>query len=60
LGQPGAKDAGKVAKRSPVRGFKELLDACEDFVRKVECGQAQSTRSYQQMKAAIAKAKGQP
>jgi len=34
----------------------ELLEACKEFVRKVECGQARSTASYQQMRAAIAKA----
>jgi len=35
-----------------------LLAACEEFVRKVECGEAKSVRSYAQMKDAIAKAKG--
>lgn len=35
----------------------DLLAACEEFVRKVECGEAKSVRSYAQMKAAIAKAK---
>ena len=34
---------------------KELLAACREFVRKVECGLARSVRSYRQMKAAIAK-----
>jgi len=34
----------------------ELLDACLEFVRKVECGEARSTKSYQQMKSAISKA----
>ena len=34
----------------------ELLAACKEFVRKVECGEARSKRSYAQMKAAIAKA----
>ncbi len=34
----------------------ELLVACKEFVRKVECGEARSKRSYAQMKAAIAKA----
>lgn len=34
----------------------ELLAACKEFVRKVEDGEAKSTRSYRQMKAAIAKA----
>ena len=31
----------------------ELLAACKEFVRKVECGEARSVRSYAQMKAAI-------
>jgi len=34
----------------------DLLAACKEFVRKVECGEARSTRSYAQMKAAIKKA----
>lgn len=34
----------------------DLLLACLEFVRKVDAGEAKSTRSYQQMKAAIAKA----
>lgn len=37
---------------------KELLSTCEEFVRKVDCGEARSVRSYGQMKAAIARAKG--
>jgi hypothetical protein len=37
----------------------ELLAACEEFVRKVDCGEARSKRSYTQMKAAIAKARGE-
>lgn len=36
----------------------DLLAACQEFVRKVEAGEARSTRSYEQMKAAIAKAAG--
>lgn len=36
----------------------ELFEACEEFVRKVECGEARSTKSYEQMKKAVAKAKG--
>ena len=36
----------------------DLLAACKEFVRKCECGEARSKRSYAQMKAAIAKAKG--
>lgn len=34
----------------------DLLAACIEFVRKVEVGEAKSTRSYKQMKAAIEKA----
>lgn len=34
----------------------DLLAACEEFVRKVDAGEARSSRSYAQMKAAIAKA----
>jgi len=36
----------------------ELLEACKEFVRKVDCGEARSVKSYAQMKAAIAKAEG--
>lgn len=36
---------------------KLLLDACVEFVRKVENGEARSKRSYEQMKAAIETAK---
>ena len=36
----------------------ELLAACKEFVRKCDCGEASSRRSYAQMKAAIAKAEG--
>lgn len=36
----------------------ELLAACMEFVRKCECGEARSKRSYAQMKAAINKAIG--
>jgi hypothetical protein len=34
----------------------ELLSACQEFFRKVECGEAKSKRSYIQMKEAIKKA----
>ena len=34
----------------------DLLAACQEFVRKVECGEARSKRSYAQMKSAIEKA----
>jgi|TARA_E500000318_G_scaffold111841_1_gene132090 hypothetical protein len=33
----------------------ELLACCKEFVRKVECGEARSKRSYAQMKAVIDK-----
>ncbi len=36
----------------------DLLAACKEFVRKVDAGEAKSTRSYAQMNAAIAKAEG--
>lgn len=36
----------------------ELLAACQEFVRKVDAGEARSSRSYAQMKAAISKALG--
>ena len=36
----------------------ELLAACVEFVRKCECGEARSARSYRQMKDAIARAEG--
>lgn len=38
----------------------DLLEACKEFVRKCECGEARSKRSYAQMKEAIAKAEPQP
>ena len=34
----------------------DLLAACKEFLRKVDCNQARSVRSYAEMKAAIAKA----
>lgn len=34
----------------------DLVEACEEFVRKVESGEARSVRSYAQMKAALTKA----
>ncbi len=35
----------------------ELMAACQEFVRKVDAGEAKSTRSYEQMKAALQKAR---
>ena len=37
----------------------DLYAACAEFVRKVESGAARSTRSYEQMLAALAKARGE-
>lgn len=37
---------------------KDLLEACIEFVRKVDAGEARSTKSYNQMKQAINKALG--
>lgn len=34
----------------------DLYEACKEFVRKCECGEARSRRSYAQMKAAVEKA----
>jgi len=65
-------DAGNIRIRQEAGGTREereanarliaaapdLLAACAEFVRKVECGEARSIRSYRQMKAAIAKAEG--
>ena len=33
----------------------ELVGVCAEFVRRVECGEIRSKRTYAQMKAAIAK-----
>ena len=43
-----------------VNSHDDLLAACKEFVRKCECGEASSRRSYAQMKAAIAKAEANP
>jgi len=40
------------------RAFNLLLEACKEFVRKVECGRAFSEHSYKQMKEAIAASEG--
>ena len=42
----------------PQKAAKALLAACQEFVRKCECGEARSVRSYAQMKDAISLAKG--
>jgi len=35
------------------RAYRALLASCVEFVRKVECGEARSRRSYAAMKSAI-------
>lgn len=54
----GTNDEGSEANARLIAAAPELLAACREFVRKVEAGAARSTRSYQQMTAAIAKAEG--
>jgi hypothetical protein len=49
---------GDVAHAKLIVAAPKLLAACEEFVRKCECGEARSKRSYAQMKEAITKAKG--
>ena len=39
-----------------VEALIDLYEACKEFVRKVENGEARSRHSYQQMKAAVEKA----
>ena len=42
-----------------VGAFVALYNACEEFVRKCDCGEARSRHSYAEMKAALAKVKVQ-
>lgn len=58
-----ACEGGHVSLKNPdhahlIRSAPALYRACAEFVRKVECGEARSTRSYRQMKAALAEADG--
>jgi hypothetical protein len=46
------------AERRKVEALEDCKRACEEFVAKVERGEARSRRSYEQMKAAIARAIG--
>ena len=52
-------DDGNLADARLIAAAPDLLAACQEFVRKVECGEAKSTRSYEQMKAAISRATGE-
>jgi len=51
-----AESISKPADAALIAAAPELLAACQEFVRKVECGEAHSRRSYAQMKEAITKA----
>jgi hypothetical protein len=51
-------DAEMMANADLLAAAPDLLAACEEFVRKVEAGEARSVRSYAQMTAALAKARG--
>ncbi len=53
-----ASDYPLVANAHLMKAAPDLLAACKEFVRKVEAGEARSTKSYAEMKAAIAKAEG--
>lgn len=53
------KDTGKpILKTFSLLSSNMLYDACKEFVRKVDCGDARSKRSYKQMKHAIEEAEG--
>jgi hypothetical protein len=47
--------SGRSADARLIAAAPDLLDACREFVRKVECREARSKRSYEQMKAAISR-----
>jgi len=51
-----AESIAKPADAKLIAAAPDLLAACKEFVRKVECGEARSRRSYAQMKEAITKA----
>jgi hypothetical protein len=59
-----AGDAAKVPVRVIYRGrsalnpeaLVDLYDACAEFIRRCDCGEVRSRRSYAQMKAAVEKA----
>lgn len=48
--------AGYDANAHLIAAAPDLLAACLEFIRKVDAGEAKSTRSYEQMKAACNKA----
>lgn len=56
------RDAAKlevVATAHLIAAAPELYEACAEFVRKVDAGEARSTKSYRQMQAALSKARGE-
>lgn len=46
----------RIANAKLIAAAPDLYAACKEFIRKVEAGEAKSTASYEQMKAAIQKA----
>jgi hypothetical protein len=56
LNYPGlTEDETALADARLIAAAPELYAACKEFIRKCECGEARSKRSYAQMKAAITK-----
>jgi hypothetical protein len=53
-----ASNQEHIADANLIAAAPELLAACQEFIRKCECGEARSRRSYAQMKAAVAKVEG--
>lgn len=54
----GGKNSVAEANARLIAAAPDLFEACREFVRKVDVGEARSTRSYAQMKAALSKATG--
>lgn len=52
----GGEGAADEANAKLIAASPDLFAACKEFVRKVEAGGAKSSKSYEQMKAAIKKA----
>ena len=53
-----ARSARAKANAHLISAARDLYEACAEFVRKVDAGEAKSTNSYRQMKSALAKARG--
>jgi hypothetical protein len=64
VGTQATGDAPKISVRVRYRGrpplnpeaLVDLYDACKEFIRRCDCGEVRSKRSYAQMKAAVKKA----